>query len=312
MLSSLLSKRIKEKALSLGFFRAGIARAEPLDATHLDEWLARGYHGDMHHMRARRDLLLNPAALVPNARSIIVCAMNYYTPYNSTIAPERGRISRYAWGDDYHEVLRPRLQALLAYIQELIPQANGRVFVDSAPLMEKAWAVRAGIGWQGKHSILITRDHGSWFFIGAILVDVELSCDAPFSADHCGECRKCIAACPTGAIVAPRVVDARQCISYLTIELKHDKPYAEELKGKIGNAIFGCDICQNVCPWNRFARPTPEPAFQPYPQHIDPNLGDLLRMSREEFRQKYRHSPIKRARLEGLQRNVRIALENKK
>ncbi|RQW11798.1 tRNA epoxyqueuosine(34) reductase QueG [candidate division KSB1 bacterium] len=309
MLSSLLSKRIKEKALSLGFFRTGIARAELLDAAHLDEWLARGYHGNMQYMQQRRDLALNPTALLADARSIIVCAMNYYTPYDSTTAPGRGRISRYGWGDDYHEVLRPRLGALLAYIQDIIPHAQGRVFVDSGPLMEKAWAVRAGIGWQGKHSIVITRDHGSWFFIGAIIVDVELSYDVPFSADHCGGCRKCIEACPTRAIAEPYVVDAQRCISYLTVELKHDKPYPEALKARVGLQIFGCDICQNVCPWNRFAKSTNEPAFQPYPQHIDPDLGDLLRMTREEFQQKYRHSPIKRTKLEGLQRNVRMALE---
>ena len=306
-----LSKQIKEKAQSLGFFRTGITKAEPLDATLLDEWLERGYHGEMSYMKDRRDLRLNPSILVPKTKSIIVCAMNYYTPCESSYAPTNGRISRYAWGDDYHDLIRSRLKVLLRFIQQKHPKTNGRVFVDSAPVMEKEWAIRAGIGWQGKHTNIITRDYGSWFFIGSVFVDIELPYDAPFDKDYCGSCTKCIEACPTNAIVKPRLVDARKCISYLTIELKHEKEFPDDLKPYIGNLIFGCDICQDVCPWNkRFAQPTDEPAFQPRPYNINPKLSNLAQMDIDEFRNKYRKSPIKRIKLEGFKRNVFMAREN--
>ena len=306
-----LTTQIKRAAQSLGFFRVGIARAESLDPQHLDEWLERDYHGEMAYMKDRRDLRLDPSTLVENAKSIIVCAMNYYTPFETTEQPEEGRISRYAWGDDYHDVIRTRLKSLLAFIQERSPEAQGRVFVDSAPVMEKAWAVRAGIGWQGKHSNIITKDYGSWFFLGEVIVDIELDYDEPFKADHCGACTKCLEACPTQAIVEPCVVDARLCISYLTVELKPDRQYPDELKPSVSNLVFGCDICQDVCPWNkRFARSTDEPAFQPRPFNVHPKLSDLAKMDVEEFRQKFLKSPVKRAKHEGLKRNVQIAFEN--
>jgi len=312
MLKKELSQKIKLRAASLGFFRAGITKAEPLDGAHLDVWLSRSFHGDMAYMKDRRDMRLDPAKLVTGAKSIIVCAMNYYTPFESATAADEGCISRYAWGDDYHDVIRARLKKLLAAIQELAPGTNGRAFVDSAPVMEKEWAVRAGIGRQGKHSNVITRDYGSWFFLGEVIVDIELDYDAPYTADYCGSCTKCIDACPTGAIVAPRVVDARTCISYLTIELKTDRPVPEALQSKMGNHIFGCDICQDVCPWNkRFAQATDEPAFQPRPHNRRPKLSELERMEINEFREKYRKSPIKRAKLEGVKRSVEIAKKNR-
>ena len=306
-----ISQNIKDRAHALGFFRTGIAKAERLHGAHLDAWLQRGFHGDMHYLQDRRNMRLDPSTLVANAKSIIVCAMNYYTSFESATAADEGRISRYAWGDDYHDVMRARLKELLAFIQQQAPGANGRAFVDSAPVMEKEWAVRAGVGWQGKNSNIITRDYGSWFFLGEVIVDIELEYDSPFAADYCGSCTACIDACPTGAIVEPRVVDARKCISYLTIELKPDRNVPNELRDKMGNHIFGCDVCQDVCPWNkRFARATKEPAFQPRPHNLHPKLSELARMDIEEFREKYRKSPIKRAKLEGLKRSVGIAIEN--
>lgn len=308
---SKLTARIKETAYSLGFFRVGIAPAESLDGSRLDMWLKRDYHGDMLYMQTHRDIRLDPAKLVAHAKSIIVCAMNYYTPFASAREANQGRFSRYAWGNDYHNVIRPRLQKLLTFIREAHPGVKGRVFVDSAPVLEKEWAVRAGIGWYGKHSNILTRDYGSWFFLGEVIVDRELDYDEPFQADYCGSCRQCIDACPTNAIIRPRLVDARNCISYLTIELKHNRLYPDELKAKIGNLVFGCDICQDVCPWNiRFARPTDEPAFQPRPHNLNPKLEDLIKIDINEFRVKYHKSPVKRAKFEGFKRNVSVALEN--
>jgi epoxyqueuosine reductase len=307
-----LTKSIKHHTTSLNFFRAGIAKAEQLDGAHLDEWLKRGYHGEMAYMKDRRDLRLDVQTLVPGAKSIIVCAMNYYTPFETTAAADEGRISRYAWGDDYHDVIRARLKELLAYIQELAPGTTGRVFVDSAPVMEKEWAVRAGIGWQGKNSNVLTRDWGSWFFLGEVIVDIELDYDEPYAAEYCGTCTKCLDACPTQAIVQPKVVDARKCISYLTIELKPDQEVPQEFHADMGNLIFGCDICQDVCPWNkRFAQPTDEAAFQPRPHNLHPKLSELAEMDVGEFREKNRKSPIKRAKLEGLKRSVGIANKNR-
>ncbi|MBN1479326.1 tRNA epoxyqueuosine(34) reductase QueG [candidate division KSB1 bacterium] len=311
MSTSELTTRIKKTAGSLGFFRVGIAPGESLDGSRLDVWLKRGYHGDMSYMQKHRDTRIDPALLMPNAKSIIVCAINYYTPVKATPKPQEGRFSRYAWGDDYHDLVRSRLQKLLTFIREECPGVNGRVFVDSAPVMEKEWALRAGIGWYGKHSNIITRDYGSWFFLGEVIVDCELDYDEPFQTDYCGSCTRCIDACPTNAIIQPRLVDARKCISYLTIELKHDRPYPEELKAKVGNLIFGCDICQDVCPWNkRFARPTDEPAFQPRPYNVNPKLEDLIKIDINEFRTRYHKSPVKRAKFDGFKRNVSVALEN--
>ena len=306
-----LVEKIKDFARSLGFFRTGVAPAEKLDGARLDDWLGRGFHGDLAWMPNRRDLRLDPALLLPNARSVIVCAMNYFIEAQGSDDLAVGRISRYAWGDDYHEVLRARLKKLLAFIQQELPQAKGRVFVDSAPVWEKVWAVRAGIGWQGKHSNVITRDFGSWFFLGEVIVDVELSYDEPFAKNYCGTCTACIDACPTRAIVEPGVVDARRCISYLTIELKPELPHPPELAPLIGNHIFGCDICQQVCPWNRrFARPTEESAFQPRTELIRPGLSEWKAMNMTEFDRLFPNSPVRRVGLVGLKRNVLTALGN--
>lgn len=310
---TILSEKIKRRASELGFAKTGIAKSTRLEPEKLDDWLQRGYHGTMEWMQSRRDVRLDPETLVPNARSVIVCAMNYYTPYKNSVSPEKGRVSRYAWGDDYHEVLRSRLKELLSFIRAHHPEANGRVFVDSAPVMEKVWAVRAGLGWQGKNSNLLTTDLGSWIFLGEVIVDIELEADEPFTADYCGNCTRCMDACPTGAIVRPGVVDARKCISYLTIELKADHDIPHDLADKMDNHIFGCDVCQEVCPWNhRKVKVSSEPAFQPRPHNLSPDLKELVKLTDDQFKKNYRRSPIKRAKREGLLRNVRIAFENKK
>ncbi len=307
-----LTEKIKNKALALGFDKVGIARAEALDPDHLREWLRKGYHGSMHYMENYFDKRVDPRQLVKDARSVISLAMNYYTPFEHSRDPAIGRISRYAWGDDYHDIIRHRLKQLLAFIQEQIPECQGRVFVDSAPIMDKQWAVRAGIGWQGKNSNVITRDLGSWIFLGEVVVNIDLNYDVPI-ANYCGSCTRCIEACPTGAIVQPYVVDARRCISYLTIELKPDEEIPKALQPKLGNHIFGCDICQDVCPWNvKFARPTGEKSFYPRSINREPKLKELAKMTESEFRENYRKSPIKRAKYKGFIRNILVALKNSK
>ncbi|RPH93689.1 MAG: tRNA epoxyqueuosine(34) reductase QueG [Calditrichaeota bacterium] len=302
---------IKSFALSLGFFRVGIAQAEKLDGRYLDEWLQRGYHGEMSWMHTRRDLRLDPAQLFPNARSIIVCAMNYFTADEQKGDSSTAFISRYARGEDYHLVLKARLKKLLSYIQQRESQTKGRVFVDSAPILEKEWAVRAGIGWRGKHSNIITRSHGSWFFLGELIIDRELDIDQSFPKDYCGACTACIDACPTRAIIEPRVVDARRCISFLTIERKSEQSPPPELAQKMGNHIFGCDICQEVCPWNqKFSQQTDEQPFHSRIGLPELALERLISMNENEFAQRFQFSPIKRCGYDRFIRNIRTALQN--
>ncbi|MDZ7317283.1 MAG: tRNA epoxyqueuosine(34) reductase QueG [candidate division KSB1 bacterium] len=309
--SSGLSEKIKSFARSLGFCAVGIARAERLDGSSLDEWLRRGYHGEMAWMAVRRELRLDPAALLPNAKSVIVCAMNYFTNRRPA-TPTEGCISLYALGDDYHHVLKNLLRRLLDFIRAENPGVSGRICVDSAPIMEKAWAVRAGIGRRGKHSLLISPQCGSWIFLGELIVDIELDADASMENDPCGYCTACIEACPTGAIVEPYVIDARRCISFLTVELKADRAHPPELAAKIGNRLYGCDACQVVCPWNhRLAKETSEPAFRPRPELLHPNLEAWLKMRKEEFDLLFRNNPIRRIGLEALRRNILTVLNNR-
>ncbi|MGQ9630037.1 MAG: tRNA epoxyqueuosine(34) reductase QueG [bacterium] len=297
---------IKARAKELGFCKVGFAEAKALpEAEHLREWLLRRYHAGMGWMARNPERRLDPRLLVPGARSVIVAAMNYYTPQKHTQNPRCGRISRYALGEDYHDVLKGRLRELLQFIALKNPEARGRAFVDTAPIMEKVWAVRAGVGWQGKNSIVVTREFGSWVFLGEIVSNLDLEPDEP-ARDLCGRCSLCIEACPTRAIVAPRVVDSNRCIAYLTIE--HRGPIPKELQEKMGNWIFGCDICQEICPWNRSAEETQEAALRD--RGYDLALNCLSSMSLEEFRQAFRRSPIKRARYEGLLRNIAIAMRN--
>jgi epoxyqueuosine reductase len=310
MTKSDLTGAIKKKAFALGFAKAGIARAGEVEKSRLEQWLQRRFHGDMQYMENHAEKRTDPRKLVKGAKSVISVAMNYYTPFQHSSQPDKGKISRYAWGDDYHDVLKGRLDLLLQEIQSLDKNINGRVFVDTAPIMDKQWAVRSGIGWQGKHSNVITRELGSWIFLGEVVVDIELDYDEPI-AEYCGTCTRCLEACPTGAIVEPYIVDARKCISYLTVELKPDKKIPARLQPKLGRWIFGCDICQDVCPWNKkFAQETEEKAFQPRPANLNPDLAELAQMTQEEFRQRNKKSPLTRPKYRGFLRNVTVALRN--
>jgi epoxyqueuosine reductase len=306
-----ITHRIKLNALKLGFSKAGIARAELLDeeGVRLREWLARGYHASMQWMERDAEKRADVIKVLPNAKSVICVALNYFTPYKQSNSPALGKISRYAWGDDYHLVLTNRLEKLFEFIKSEIPGVGGKFYVDTGPVMDKAWAVRTGIGWLGKHTNVITQKFGSWVFLGEILLDAELEYDLPV-LDHCGTCTACIDACPTHALVQPYVLDANKCISYLTIEHRGDLPNI--LTSKFDNWIYGCDVCQDVCPWNRFQKETEEPAFQPREENVAPELAELAEMSREEFSRRFQNSPIKRTKHSGLIRNVKAVLEYKR
>jgi epoxyqueuosine reductase len=306
------SRAIKAKARELGLDACGVSVAGPLEeeAQRLDEWLSRGYQADMTWMSAHGAKRTDPTLLVEGARSIVSVLQSYYTPFEASTDPDVGRISRYAWGDDYHVRLKDRLFALLAWIQDVIPGTEGRAFVDSAPVMDKAWAARAGLGWIGKHSNLISRDHGSWTFIGELVINVELAPDRPI-ADHCGSCTACIDACPTGAIAEPYVVDANRCISWTTIENRAPSVDPDVARNH-GNWIFGCDICQEVCPWNKFSTRTGEPAYQPREGVLDTPLETWAAIDQATFSATFRRSAVKRTKLDGFLRNVAVARQNRK
>jgi epoxyqueuosine reductase len=316
----MISEEIRREARALGFVAVGIARIEPADErprsftslleARLRDWLARGYHGVMAWMEREPDRRADPRRLLPGCRSLISLGMNYYTGHRPDERPGHGRIARYAWGEDYHEVFRARLEQMEVQIRRLSPQAETRCYVDTGPIMEKAWAQQAGLGWIGKHSNLVSPTHGSWLLLGEILTTLELTPDEA-GTDLCGTCTLCIKACPTGAIAAPYVLDARRCISYLTIELRgDDHVIPDELARRMGNRIFGCDDCLDVCPYNVNAAPTDEPAFRPRPLALSPELPMIAAMSREEFEAAFRRSPLRRPKQAGLLRNVRLALEN--
>jgi epoxyqueuosine reductase len=303
-----LSARIRGEARRLGFFNAGITSVRRLpEPDRLTRWLERGFHGEMRYMERQAAKRLNPATVFAGARSIIIAAMNYYTGDKQAKELLKGRISRHAWGNDYHRILKDRLESLLQSIQKLQPLAQGRCYVDTGPVMEKVWGAATSLGWMGKHTNLIARSHGSWFFIGAILLNLDLEYDVP-ERNHCGRCTRCIQACPTGAITEPYVLDATRCISYLTIELRGAIPV--HLRPLIGNRIYGCDDCQEACPWNRFAARTEELEFFPAEGTLNPDLLALLRITEEEFRRRFAGSPIMRATRDGLVRNIAIALGN--
>ncbi len=304
-----LSEKIRLRANELGFAKVGIARAEALteEGVRLREWLGRGYHGTMEWMERNLKKRVDPREIVPNAKSVICVAMNYHVDQKHSDDPSIGKISRYAWGDDYHIIVTERLQQLLDFVKSEVPTVNSKLYVDTGPVMDKAWAVRAGIGWLGKHTNVITREYGSWVFLGEIIVDLELEYDEPI-ADFCGTCTACIDACPTNAIVDPYLLDSNKCISYLTIEYKGGIP--EELKSNLEGWIYGCDICQDVCPWNNFQQPSAEQAFRPRPENLASHLKELEALTEEEFRRRYKKSPMKRTRLSGLLRNVKAVLEH--
>lgn len=308
-----LSLQIKDEARKLGFELVGISAVQPpLHEQSFAQWLRQGFAGQLDYMERTELLRRDPRNLVPWAVSVISVGMNYYTPYSHPANSPRpeGWISRYAWGDDYHTVITSKLETLCDRIDELYDGSiRGKAFVDSGPVLERDFAGIAGLGWIGKNTHLISPKKGSWFFLGELFIDLPLPYDRPIR-DRCGHCDLCIKACPTGAFVGPYVLDARRCISYLTIELKGWMP--RPLRALVGNHIFGCDICQDVCPYNVKARATAEPAYQPRPGLHAPELIPLLSLTEEEFRQRFRGSPILRAKRRGFLRNVAVALGNSK
>ena len=302
----ILARDIKARALFEGFNKVGIVGARSLtdEGRRLKDWLARGYHAEMSWMARDVEKRINPVEIFPEARSVVVVALNYFTPHQHQQSCSTGKVSRYAWGDDYHEVVKEKLSSLLAWIREQEPDAVGKVCVDIQPMMDKAWAVRAGLGWLGKHSNVITPEHGSWVFIGELLLNLELDHDTERIEDHCGTCTLCIDACPTAAITEPYVVDSNRCISYATIELRAPE-LPDEIENELSGWLYGCDICQDVCPWNRFEEPTSETAFAPREGNVNASLEDILELTPETYAARYRGSAMKRAKLSGLQRNAR-------
>ncbi|HMP91983.1 MAG TPA: tRNA epoxyqueuosine(34) reductase QueG [Phnomibacter sp.] len=290
-------------ASKLGFSYCGIASAEPLneDARRLEQWLAKGMHGNMSYMERHFDLRINPCKLVPGAKSVITLMMNYYPAEFQQ--PGTPKISKYAYGSDYHEVIRAQLNLFLEQLRSQFGQVEGRGFVDSAPVLERTWAQRSGLGWIGKNGNLISRRQGSFFFLATLITDLALEPDAPFAADFCGTCTRCIEACPTQAILPNKVVDGSRCISYFTIELK-DQPLPDGMADKLEGWMFGCDVCQDVCPWNRFSKPHEQPAFSPLPQVLNLSSSQWADMSEELFKTIFRHSPLKRRKYKGLQQNL--------
>jgi epoxyqueuosine reductase len=299
------TNKIKSWTQELGFQHCGIARAVQLDedARRLETWLHQGMQGTMQYMENHFDLRIDPSRLVPGAKSVITLLMSYYPAERQPA--EAPQVSKYAYGNDYHEVIRSKLKHLLARIRAEIGEVDGRGFVDSAPVLERSWAARSGLGWVGRNGNLLNRQMGSFFFIATLIVDLDLEYDAPFAGDYCGSCRRCIDACPTEAIQENKVVDGSKCISYFTIELK-DMLIPEAMKGKFENWLFGCDTCQDVCPWNRFSRPAGELEFRPIPAILDFKTADWVELTEEKFKEIFRHSAIKRTRYAGLRRNLRF------
>ena len=308
-----LANKIKERALFEGFNKVGIIGAASLDdeGRRLQDWLARGYHGEMSWMARDVEKRSNPREIFPQARSVVVVALNYYTPHQHQSNPATGKVSRYAWGDDYHEILKTKLTSLLSWIREHEPQAEGKICVDIQPTMDKAWAVRAGLGWLGKHSNVITPEHGSWVFIGELFLNLELDHDTDVIEDHCGTCTLCIDACPTAAITEPYVVDSNKCISYATIELRAPE-LPSEIESKLSDWLYGCDICQDVCPWNRFETSTAEARFAPREGNVNAELAEIIELTPETYAERFRGSAMKRAKLSGLQRNARALYQSSK
>ncbi len=308
-----LTAQIKVQAQKLGFELVGIIPVEPSQTIgRYEQWLKDGYAGGMGYLERHLSLKRDPRQILPEAQSIIALAINYYTldpPKSLAADPSRGQISRYAWGTDYHSLIRSKLDQLATFIQKTAEEKiKTRVYVDTAPVLEREYAERAGIGWSAKNTNVINWRAGSWFFLGGILVSIKLETDALPLRGSCGTCTRCIEACPTDAILAPNILDSRLCISYLTIELKGSIP--RELRPQIDNLIFGCDICQEVCPWNSKATPTKERGFYPREGNFAPKLLSLINMTQEQFSKRFRNSPIKRAKRSGFLRNVAVALGN--
>lgn len=294
---------IKATAARLGFSYCGIARAEKLneDARRLEKWLNKNHQGSMQYMENHFDKRIDPTLLVPGAQSVITLMKNYYPEKKQE--NKSPKIARYAWGKDYHEVIRAQLKELLAEMNQEIGTVTGRGFVDSAPVLERAWAVKSGLGWVGKNGNLISKQNGSYFFIATLIVDLPLQYDDPYAKDYCGTCTQCIDACPTDAILPNKEINGSQCISYYTIELK--EALSKQTTVNTHNWLFGCDICQEVCPWNRFSKPHSEPAFEPIPAILNLSTQDWEEMSEEVFKHLFKESPLKRAKYSGIRKNLR-------
>lgn len=294
---------IKSEAKRLGFLSCGVSKAQFLEeeAPRLEAWLRQNRHGEMGYMENHFDKRLDPTKLVPGAKSVISLLLNYYP--SETQREDSYKISKYAYGTDYHFVIKDKLKQLMHTIQAEIGDVHGRAFVDSAPVMDKAWAAKSGLGWIGKHSNLLTQRVGSFYFIAELIVDLELEYDMPVT-DHCGSCTACIDACPTQAIVQPYVVDGSKCISYATIELKNEIP--DHFSGQMDDWMFGCDICQDVCPWNRFSKPHREPLFDPHPELLSKSKKEWEEVTREVFNEIFKKSAVKRTKFEGLRRNIQF------
>jgi len=295
------STMIKEEAKRLGFLACGISRAEFLEeeAPRLENYLKNNYNGKMGYLENHFDKRLDPTLLVPGSKSVVSLIYNYYPEEKQR--EDTYKISKYAYGVDYHFVIKDKMKELMHFIYENIGEVGGRIFVDSAPVLDKAWAAKSGLGWVGKHTLLLRKQQGSFFFVSELIIDLELEYDHRVM-DHCGSCTACIDACPTGAIIADRVVDGSKCISYFTIELKDDLP--EAFRGKFEDWIFGCDICQDVCPWNRFSKAHSEPLFNPHPELLSMSKKDWEEITEEVFQEIFRKSAVKRTKYSGLKRNI--------
>lgn len=296
------TQHIKSEAKRLGFLSCGISKAEFLEqeAPRLEKWLNQNMHGEMQYMENHFDKRLDPTKLVDDSKSVISLLLNYF-PSEKQKDPEAPKLSKYAYGTDYHFVIKDKLKQLLHFIQEEIGEVQGRAFVDSAPVLDKAWAAKSGLGWIGKNSNLLTQQVGSFYFIAELIIDLDLEYDTPIT-DHCGTCTACIDACPTQAIVEPYVVDGSKCISYFTIELKEEIP--NSYKNQFDDWMFGCDVCQDVCPWNRFSKPHNEPLFNPKPELLNMAKKDWEEITQEVFSKVFQKSAVKRTKFSGLKRNI--------
>ncbi|MFT7155500.1 MAG: epoxyqueuosine reductase [Parvicella sp.] len=303
-----LTYQVKQRAYALGFSFVGISKSEFLsdEAPRLESWLKNSYQGEMSYMNNHFDKRLDPTILVPDSESVISLLYNYYTDQEQN-DPSAPKISKYAYGKDYHNIIQAKLKILFGFIEELVGEISGRTFVDSAPVLDKAWASKSGLGWIGKHSNLITREQGSYLFIAEIILDVKFDYDGPIQ-DYCGTCTKCIDACPTGAIIQPYQVDGSKCISYFTIELKDAIP--QEMKGQFDNWMFGCDICQEVCPWNKFSKNHETAEFDPHPNLLAMSAKDWEELKKEQFQEVFRKSAVKRTKYDGLVRNIKFLGES--
>ena len=301
-LKSIHTELIKNEAKRLGFLSCGISKSDFLEeeAPRLEHWLNKNMHGEMQYMENHFDKRLDPTKLVEDSKSVVSLLLNYF-PSNEPQDKTAPKISKYAYGTDYHIVIKEKLKRLLEFIYEEIGEVSGRAFVDSAPVLDKAWAAKSGLGWVGKNSNLITKDTGSFYFIAELIIDLPLNYDNP-TTDHCGTCTACIDACPTKAIVDPYVVDGSKCISYFTIELKNELP--SNMKGSFDNWMFGCDICQDVCPWNRFSKAHSEPLFNPNEKLLSMSKSEWEEITEELFQEIFKKSAVKRTKFSGLTRNI--------